>query len=531
MPETFVKNPDEAQAYLAAIIASSDDAILSKNLNGIITSWNKSAERIFGYTAEEIVGRHIGILVPSERMQEEETIISNLKKGVRIDHFETLRRHKDGQLIPVSITVSPIYDSRGNIIGASNVSRDVSERHRTDAALKEINQKKDEFLANMSHELRTPMNAVIGLANLLQASDALSARDRKFVDTLKISADNLLELINDLLDFSRIESGAIELEEVEFNLTEQVEKVVSVMNVKAREKGLVLHVHYAPALNRFYLGDPLRIHQILMNLVSNAVKFTEQGLVEVTIGGRPAVDGEVAQVVIKVSDTGIGIPRDKQQTIFEKFIQADASTTRRYGGSGLGLAIVKGLVDKMHGAIEVDSDTGIGTTFTVNLPLRHTERLSSIESFSATAATMRPQARKIVLLVEDYEPNILVASSLLELLGYDYDVAHNGIEALRKFVHCRYDVILMDVQMHDLDGLEASRRIRQIEAEKRLPHTTIIAMTAHARSEDKDKCLDAGMDDFIAKPFDPALLSRTLAAYVNRDTQDDAPPQIAGCGS
>lgn len=507
----------EAQAYLAAIIESSDDAIISKDLNGFITSWNKSAERIFGYKAEEIIGRHITLIIPTERLAEEDHIISKLRAGERIEHFETIRRHKDGHLLPISLTVSPIRDGSGKVIGASKVSRDISERVEAERLVREMSLKKDEFLANMSHELRTPMNAVIGLANLLMASDSLSERDRKFVETLKISADNLMELINDLLDFAKIEAGTMELEQAEFDLAEQVEKAISVINVKAREKGLNLYVNYAPTLHRYYIGDSLRVHQILMNLLSNAVKFTDNGTIEMTVSGTPGDGEDQTRVAFAVRDTGIGIPAEKLDTIFEKFVQADSSITRRYGGSGLGLAITKALAEQMGGSISVMSEYGVGTTFTVTIPFRNTARVSEVQHFSVESLPVEGAPRKNVLLVEDYGPNVLVAGAMLEQMGYDYDVADNGFEALRKFTHGTYNVILMDVQMHELDGLEATRKIRRLEQEKGLPHTPIIAMTAHVREQDQHKCIEAGMDDFIPKPFEPAHLARKIRAYIEAD--------------
>lgn len=514
---TAMKKAERESAYLSSIIETSDDAIISKDLDGIITSWNKSAERIFGYPAEEIVGKHISILIPQERISEEEGILTTLRNGKRIDHFETMRRHRNGHLIPVSLTVSPIRNTAGNIIGASKISRDISERIRAEENMRQANIRKDEFMANMSHELRTPMNAVIGLASLMMRMDDLPPKALKFVETLKISADNLMELINDLLDFSKIESNALELEQVEFDLAEQVERAVSVTNVKAQEKRLGLRVHFIPPLSRHYIGDPLRVHQVLMNLLSNAIKFTEKGTVDVEISGAPAADKRTL-VTMRVRDTGIGIPKDKLETIFEKFTQADSSMTRRYGGSGLGLAITKALVEKMGGAISVNSKQGEGSVFTVTLSLGNTERLSSIERFSTESITAKqPNTGRNVLLVEDYEPNVMVASTMLDMLGYNFDVARNGLEALQKFVQSRYDVILMDVQMHELDGLEATRRIRRMETERGLARTPIVAMTAHVREQDKQKCFEAGMDDFIPKPFEPIDLSNKIGRYVNQE--------------
>lgn len=516
---TAIKEAQRASAYLGAIIESSDDAIIAKDLNGFVTSWNKSAERIFGYTAKEMIGRHITLIIPAERLSEEDKILTTLKTGKRIDHFETWRRHKDGHLVPVSLTVSPIRDVAGNIIGASKVSRDISDRINAEAALKETGRKKDEFLANMSHELRTPMNAVIGLSNILKQMDDLPEKAVKYIDTLKLSADNLMELINDLLDFAKIEADSFDLDSTDFNLAEQVEKVISVINVKAREKNLKLHVNYASNLNHNYIGDPLRIHQIMMNLLSNAVKFTERGYIEVDVSGVVDETANVTTITIKVSDTGIGIQEDKLKNIFDKFTQADSSITRKYGGSGLGLAITKACVEKMHGTISVESEYGVGSTFTAVIPLENSSNTASVKNFSASKAPNDPFVHKNILLVEDYEPNVLVAGSLLEDLGYDYDVAPNGFEALRKFVHGQYDVILMDIQMHELDGLEATRRIRKIEKEKGLSRTPVIALTAHVRDQDKNMCLEAGMDDFIPKPFETALLRQKVARFIHRNKE------------
>jgi len=505
-------------AYLGAIIESSDDAIIGKDLNGFITSWNKSAERIFGYTAAEVVGRHITIIIPAERLPEEDKILTTLKTGNRVDHFETMRRHKDGHLVPVSLTVSPIRDGAGNIIGASKVSRDISDRIQAEEKLKEASRKKDDFLANISHELRTPMNAVVGISSLLKHVEGMPPKAVKFIDTLSTSADNLLELINDLLDFAKIEADSFTLETVEFSLAAQVEKNVAVAGVRAREKNLALHVSSAPQLNRHFMGDPLRLGQVLTNLLSNAIKFTAKGAVSLDISGDvPAVEnaaGLPVMLTFKVADTGAGIAEDKLGAIFEKFTQADSSITRRYGGTGLGLAITKACVEKMGGSIGVESQVGIGTTFIVRIPFVPTAKVPANEGLASSSAPLPKLAHKHVLLVEDYEPNILVTGETLESLGFSYEVARNGFEAIRMFAYGQYDVILMDIQMHEMDGLEATRRIRAFETEKQRARTPVIAMTAHVREQDKDKCLAAGMDDFIPKPFDYAALSTKLNDYV-----------------
>ncbi|MDE1153616.1 MAG: PAS domain S-box protein [Micavibrio sp.] len=397
---TKIKEAERTGAYLSAIIESSDDAIIGKDLQGFVTSWNKSAERIFGYTAAEMIGKHITLLIPTERLSEEDKILVTLRTGDRVDHFETVRRHKDGHLVPVSLTVSPIRDTAGNIVGASKVSRDISDRIRAEEALRESSRKKDDFMANMSHELRTPMNAVIGLSHLLHQMDGMPPKALKFIDTLKTSADHLMNLINDLLDFSKIENESFEIESIEFNLAEQVEKLVSVANVKAQEKGLNLYVKYSPSLDRHFMGDPLRIHQVLMNLLSNAIKFTSAGTVELDISPAQgtALPNETL-ITFKVRDSGIGIAPEKIDTIFDKFTQADASITRKYGGSGLGLAIARACAKKMGGALSVESQPGVGSTFTLTLPLENTGNTASAGPFHAHQPPARLGAINNYLIV------------------------------------------------------------------------------------------------------------------------------------
>ncbi len=506
-----IKNVEKLSAHLAAIVSSSDDAIISKNLDGIIQTWNASAERIFGYTAEEAIGQHISLLIPPEKLDEEYGILGKIRVGERVDHFQTQRRTKTGNLVDVSLTVSPIHDRKGNVIGASKVARNVTEQKRTETALREASRRKDEFIANISHELRTPMNAVIGLSHLLGLSESLTPKEQQFVATLRHSADNLLTLINNLLDFSKLETGAMELEEIEFDLSETIDKAVSLQKMRAEQKGLALRVSYESSLRKHYIGDRLRLQQIVTNLIDNAIKFTEQGEVSVTIAGIGQPDDRTL-LTLQVSDTGIGIPEDKCAVIFDKFIQADTSMTRKYGGSGLGLSICKAFAQEMGGSISVESRVGLGTTFTVSVSLENSDRDAVIE-----ADTPAPSLRKNVLVVDDYEPNLLVVTALLDRFGYDYDIARNGVEALRRFQKGKYDIVLMDVQMQDMDGFESTRRIRTYEQDRNELRTPVIAMTAHVLETDKYKCMEAGMDDFIPKPFNPSMLEKKLTEFL--DTQ------------
>ncbi len=501
----IVKEAERQSAYLAAIVDSSDDAIISKNLDGMITSWNQGAERIFGYTPDEAVGKHITLIVPPNLIDEEYAILARVKFGERIDHFETLRRARNGDLLDISLTVSPIRDGSGRIVGASKVARNITEQKRAVKELAETNQRKDEFLANMSHELRTPLNAIIGLTHLVTRTETLTPKGQQFLTMIGQSSDNLLSLINDLLDFSKAEAGSFQFENIEFNLPELIERTVVLQDAIVRAKSLDLKVSYIGDLCDRYVGDPLRIQQILTNLLANAIKFTEKGGIEIRVALKSEEAGQ-SRLAFEVSDTGIGIPTDKLPLVFDKFIQADASTARTHGGSGLGLSICRALAEAMNGCISVVSSHGLGSTFTVEIVLTN--------SPDAQRITAQADAQKRnVLVVEDFEPNIMVLAGMLDTWGYSYDLARNGMEALRRAERGMYDVILMDVQMPGMDGFECTRSIRKYEAKTGKPRTPIVAITAHVYEKDRAQCLAAGMDGFIPKPLNPDYVERLLSQF------------------
>jgi signal transduction histidine kinase/ActR/RegA family two-component response regulator len=379
------------------------------------------------------------------------------------------------------------------------------------------NKAKSDFLANMSHEIRTPMNAIIGLTNILQ-STKLDEKQKKCVSVLQTSADGLMDLINDLLDIDKIEAESIELESAPFNMVALLERVISVMSVRAQEKNIDLNVHYEAGLYKTFIGDSARIRQILLNLVGNAVKFTDSGSVSVFLANGGKGNGKKA-LTISVTDTGIGIPENKIFDIFGKFIQADPSITRKYGGTGLGLAISKSLAEQMGGSITVNSVVGVGSTFVLhlNLPVEASESMrlpyqeNTIYLDKTENSTHLP-----ILLVEDYEPNILVATIMLKNFGYHYEVARNGQEAIDRFSPEKYSLILLDVEMPIMDGYETTRHIRGFEKAKGSPRTPIIAMTAHALKGDREKCLATGMDDYSPKPFNPHQLQAALLKHIVR---------------
>ena len=375
------------------------------------------------------------------------------------------------------------------------------ERRRAD----EASQAKSEFLANMSHEIRTPMNVVLGLAKILSEGEPLSDRQKKYLETLDVSAKSLLALIDDLLDIARIESNTQSITYVPVNITDIARETVDILEVRAQEKGLRMQmVLEDPGLAaHWHRADPKRLRQILYNLCGNAIKFTKAGGITVALSrdsSTPVREG----IILRVSDTGIGIAPAEQGRIFEKFVQVDPSLNREYGGTGLGLAITKMLIDQMGGAISLESELGKGSTFTVVLPLERAEKPAS-KAVAVDSAQDKPVqvsgAGPKILLVEDYEPNILVATVFLEQAGFSYEIARDGLGAVEKRREGSFDAILMDVQMPLRNGWDATRDIRAYESENGLRPIPVIGMTAHAFKEDIDRCLESGMNDYIAKPY------------------------------
>ncbi|WP_295406286.1 response regulator [uncultured Thiocystis sp.] len=419
---------------------------------------------------------------------------------------------------------------------------------RADAELKQAksdaesaNRAKSEFLANMSHEIRTPLNAIIGMSELLTTTP-LDVTQRDYVDIIETSGNALLFLINDILDYSKIEAGMLELHPLRFVLQECVQGALDLVKNKAWEKQLRLTVELDPSLPREFVGDDHRLRQIIVNLVSNAVKFTERGSIALALtgqeassspallGGATAAGGleaeRVYRLVLTVRDTGVGIPREAQSRLFQKFTQVDASTTRRYGGTGLGLAICRRLSELMGGSIDVESAgvPGLGSTFRCTWSMPAVRQGQATESGSDSVSSGRalvvedravrdpavtpaldldpptdPPPRLRILLAEDNPINQMVALKLLKHLGLQADIVNNGAEAVEAVRQNVYDVILMDVQMPELDGISASRQIRQLPPSHRQPR--IIALTANATADDRQACLDAGMNDFATKPI------------------------------
>jgi PAS domain S-box-containing protein len=519
-------NHDIAAAHLAAIVDSSEDAIVSKTLAGVITSWNRAAERLFGYTAAEAVGQHITLIIPRERWGEEQLVLARLRRGETIEHFDTVRRAKDGRFLDISLTISPVRDGTGRIIGASKIARDISDRKRVERELDEYvvklesaraeaartSRMKDEFLAMLSHELRTPLNAVYGWARLLRAGQVTGEAATKALDVIMRNAQSQIQLIDDLLESSRIVTGKLRLDIRPLDLRNVIEAALDAVRPAADAKGIRLRAE----LDRWavaFVGDPDRLQQVMWNLLTNAVKFTPKG-------GQVRVDlrGGESQVEITVSDTGQGIGSEMLPHVFERFRQGDSTSTRAHAGLGLGLALVRHLVEAHGGTVTAESPgEGHGATFTIRLPLAVSQAESPEDAARyaavdrALAAAPRPSLAGVrVLVVDDDRDSLDLAASILTKAGAETRACTSASDGLAEFKAWRPDVLVSDIQMEAEDGYALIRRVRNLEHSEG-GKTPAIALTAYGRMEDRLRTLSAGFTMHVPKPVDPLELTTLVA--------------------
>ncbi len=514
----------KSEERFRSIFENAGAAIATVGARGNLLQVNGAMCKMLGYSKEELTSMSIYDVT---HHQEVEPIRKHYREAAsgrqRVIEIELRFRPRKGGTLWGYTTGTWILDSRNKPDYAIIIIQDITERKCAETALKEAKEQaevasraKSEFLANMSHEIRTPMNGVVGMTSMLLNGE-LSSEQHARAQIIQSSAQALLTIINDILDFSKIESGKLTIEQIGFDLRLLQNEVVQMLRMKAQAKNIELISTCEADVPRRLLGDPVRLKQILTNLLNNAIKFTDTGHVAVRIcktgeGARGSI------LEISVEDTGIGIPEDKSKLIFDAFTQVDTTVTRRFGGTGLGLAITKQLVELMHGIIEVRSTPGQGSTFTCRIELPpHTSAIASYEEniamshFAHSGDAILP-AEIRTLVAEDNAVNQMVALEMLGRLGCVVDLAVTGREAVAMAGKNRYDLIFMDCQMPEMDGLEATRKIREKEKLSG-DRAIIIAMTAHAMSGDKEKCLDAGMNDYIAKPVEQKALREVMAKY------------------
>jgi PAS domain S-box-containing protein len=523
--------PREIALRLAAIVEWSDDAIVSKTLDGTITSWNRAAERIFGWSAEEAIGQSIRLIIPPELWPEENEVLRQVGGGEVVHHFETVRQRRDGSRLDVSLTVSPIKDAAGRIIGASKIARDISERKRAEAAMaaaesrlqalleeaQAANRAKDEFLAVLSHELRTPLNAILGWSELLR----LRHTDREFTErglaTISRSVRAQAQLIEDLLDISRITSGKMRLDVRTIEVVPVVEAAIETIRPAAEAKQIRLQTVLDPA--GAVLGDADRLQQVMWNLLSNAVKFTpKKGRIQVIVSRI----NSHAEIV--VSDSGIGIAPELLPHVFERFRQADSTSRRQFGGMGLGLAIARELVQLHGGVLEARSEgAGRGSTFAVHLPLSlvpaapagELREHPTVPPLSPPAVAPPQLSGLRVLVVDDDAPTCELAEMILGSLGAKVLLATSAAEGFETLRRHRPDALVADIEMPGEDGYSLIRRVRSL-AWNEGGGTPAAALTAFSRNEDRWRALGAGFQLHLAKPIEPLGLAVAVANLAGR---------------
>jgi len=545
---------------LQEIIKMLPIGLFIKDASSRMILMNPASEQLFGYRFEELnEGDYSALHAPEDVSAFRARDLEAFTSRAQIDYEESVWNPVLGEQRQLRTFKKPVYDEQGQPAYLICMCLDISESKHAEHALRELNehleervaqrtaqleearkiaeeasQAKGQFLANMSHEIRTPMNGVIGMAYLALKTE-LDPRQRDYLEKIRFAGEHLLRIIDDILDFSKIEAGKLEIEQVDFAIEHVLQTLNTVVAPKASSKGLTLQFDVDEHLPKVLRGDPLRLGQVLINYANNAIKFSENGAIEIKIR-KVLADDSQCLLRFEVRDHGIGLSDDEQGKLFQSFQQADTSTTREYGGTGLGLAICKQLAQLMGGEVGVDSAPGQGSTFWFTARLGISQRqvpeiISQVRDAAAellastrTATVMGALKDARILLVEDNTFNQQIAMEMLEEAGSSVCLANNGAEALDLLHQTSFDCVLMDVQMPLMDGLEATRRIR---SDPELAETRVLAMTATATNEDRARCLEAGMDDFITKPIQPALMYRTIASWLPERGADAPPPPPA----
>lgn len=510
--------------FYKSVVEDGSDIIFIVDYDGEILYHNNSVEETLGHKPKSLVGKKLfDLILPATLNQfQREYKASTRKRFNESVEFQFLCKDKSYKYLEFnSINLKHKEGINALILDC----RDITQRKEDAAELLRAQKAKEQFLANVSHEIRTPINGIAGMATLL-SQNPTAKEQATYLNAIKSAAENLKVIINDILDLASIESGKLNFEKIGFNLNDLLHTVVDSFSVQSTQKGIGLTYALDERISKVLIGDPFRLNQILINLISNALKFTHDGHISINCQLERNT-GKTQSIKIDVSDTGIGIPADKLNRIFESFSQADASVTRKYGGTGLGLTIVKQLVELQRGSITVNSTEEKGTTFSIVIPYtigNTTELEEKASVFNKKQNELSNLKNLRILLAEDNDINRLYATSILKMWECTADTAENGYVALEKVRNNDYDIILMDIQMPVMDGFEATRAIKKSGAPKN--QIPIIALTANSSSKDIEKCLASGMNDCIAKPFTPENLFGILIKYGRfRETQQALKPE------
>jgi PAS domain S-box-containing protein len=505
---------DEELEQLAMVAAKSINAVTIADRDGHIEWVNEGFTRLFGYKLNDVKGTYGEVLRKGEStgLSPETDYYKIIFKEKKPLSYENKNYAKDGSEYWVLTSLTPILDQKGNMEKIISIDTDITRQKKAEKV-------KEQFLTNMSHEIRTPMNAIIGFTNLLLKSQ-LTKENKQYLKAIKASGENLLVIINDILDYSKLESGKATFESIAFSLSQLVTMFAELMHPKAEEKNIKLTTEIDEEIPEYLVGDPTRLTQILINLAGNAIKFTNKGEVKIIVSIINQTENEI-ELDFSVIDTGIGIPEESLAKIFESFTQASNDTTRKYGGTGLGLSITKQLIELQGGVISVSSVVDKGSSFRFNLKFKkeviadHTS--SKVEKESTYEFPMKGLR---ILLVEDNSFNQILASKILENWKCVVEIAANGKIAVEKARKKIYDIILMDIQLPEMDGYEATQTIRN-KIPRPNSDVPIIAMTAHAFSNEVDKCLQSGMNDYISKPFNEVTLKEKMLNALQKFHQED----------